>query len=83
MLKFLIISVLLIYVVARFAGFFFRLTRWLTGKPLADELRRQPPPQPRRPEGTLTVIVPDEVARKQQQRINNNPDDYVDFEEVK
>ncbi len=83
MLKFIIISLLLIYLVARFAGFFFRVVYWLFGKPQARKFERnqQQPPQQYQTwqQNGMKIFMPKHKRKQHPAR----EEDYVNYEEVK
>jgi len=83
MLKLLIILTLSIYLIARFAGFFFRLAYWLMGKPNPHQVNREE----RRPNSVyesfsqngLKIFIPKSKRKKGR----NEEEEFVDYEEVK
>jgi flagellar basal body-associated protein FliL len=82
MIKFLLILFIIIFIVARFAGYFFRLMFWLLGKKIEKEVRKQQSyayaSQTPRPEGEIYI-----KKNPLSSRHNDNEGEFVDFEEVK
>lgn len=81
MLKFLIISLLSIYIFARFAGFFFRMIYWLSGKEYPPTFQpkkeKQTDYQTRKWKG-MDMFIPKKKSKK-----DFEEGEFVDFEEVK
>ena len=84
MFKFLIITFVLIYVIARFAGYFFRLVFWLMGKRMEKEMKNQHKNEYKNPhdstskEGDINIIHGN--SSKKGKKFTAG--DYVDFEEI-
>ncbi len=78
MLKFFIITFILIYIVARFAGFFMRIAFAFFGK---DDHRRTfygTAPKNQKKEGDVTILIPEEKVNS----TRTIQGEYVDFEEI-
>ncbi len=86
MFKFILVTLLILFVLSRIVGFLFRtLFRTYGMRVMQEQQRRQqqPPQQkPRRNEGVIDI---DFVPADQPKRPQNKPKsgDYVDYEEVK
>ena len=84
MLKYLIITFLIIYLLSRVGGFLFRSIFWMLGMRAMDkQMRQQQQQQPRRREGDIHV---DYTAQKNNSRNRSSKSgDYIDidYEEVK
>lgn len=87
MLKFILISLLVIFVLSRIGGFLFRTLFWMLGMRMVEKQMRQQPSQrqqpPRRPEGDIVI---DHAAQDSNgRRSKNSPKDgdYIDYEEIK
>ncbi len=87
MLKFILVTLLILFVLSRVVGFLFRtLFRTYGMRVMQEQQRRQQqPPQPKPPRRAEGVIDIDFVPADQPQRPQNKPKsgDYVDYEEVK
>jgi len=94
LLKFILITFLIIFVLSRISGFLFRTLFWILGKRVENkrvekQMRAQQsyqPPHyrhnPRRSEGE--IIIEPEPAKKDGPNRNTPKDgEYVDYEEVK
>lgn len=86
MLKFILVTLLVLFVLSRIVGFLFRtLFRTYGMRVMQEQQMRQQqkrPSPPRRPEGVIDI---DFVPEDQVKRPKNKPKsgDYVDYEEVK
>jgi hypothetical protein len=87
MLKFLIITFLVIFVLVRLGGFLFRTLFWMLGARAGDRnMYKQPSagqrPQQRTSTGEINI---DYIPEKEEQskKAGFNGGEYVDFEEVK
>lgn len=97
MLKFIIISVLFIYVVYKASDFILRMVDSVTGgrrmksnqrnRNFGPEYRRQQQQrQPRRPEGDINIdYIPEDEKKKENTRSSEDykGGEYVDYEELK
>ena len=95
MLKFIIISVLFIYVVYKASDFILRMIDSVTGggrrmndpkrrgRNFGPEHRRQQQSQRRQPDGKVNVDYVPEDQKKQRPSQGFKGGDYVDYEEVK
>ncbi|MDW7695268.1 hypothetical protein R9C00_28235 [Flammeovirgaceae bacterium SG7u.111] len=79
MIKFLLILILVIYLVSRFAGYIFRVIYWLTGQTPPHQRKAQSASSATQTKNGIQVIIP----QKEQKRGEFKGGDYVDFEEVK
>jgi hypothetical protein len=79
MLKFIIISLIIIYIFARFAGFFFRIIFWIMGKSIQKkyEANAQKSNYKIHHFDNMKVIVPDKRQK------NADEEGFVQYEEVK
>ncbi|GAB4331958.1 MAG: hypothetical protein OHK0038_07220 [Flammeovirgaceae bacterium] len=79
MLKFIIISLIIIYIFARFAGFFFRIIFWLLGKSIQKKYTttNQNPTYKIHQFDDLKVIIPDKRQK------NTDEEGFTQYEEVK
>ncbi|MEN7549724.1 DUF4834 family protein [Rapidithrix thailandica] len=84
LIKFLIIAIVIIYIISRFAGYFLRVAYWFMGKQIQKEVKKE---QERRQgkrswsQGDLKITVSNKNEKKQRKSYNGG--EYVDFEEVK
>ncbi|MBX2842415.1 MAG: DUF4834 family protein [Flammeovirgaceae bacterium] len=78
--KFLIISILIIYIVARFWGFIYRVAGWFSGK---DEHQQEFNRQRRKQKFHTKQENGMEIHIPNKKRGTFDKGDYVDFEEVK
>lgn len=81
MLKFFIILFILIYVFARFSGFFIRAAFVLFGQEERKKTfyRNQDANYKQKHEGDVTILIPEKKSKSSEE----NEGEYVDFEEVK
>jgi hypothetical protein len=79
MLKFIIISLIIIYVFARFAGFFFRIIFWMMGKSIQKkyETNAQKSNYKIHHIDNMKIIIPDKRQK------NADEEGFVSYEEVK
>lgn len=86
LLKFLLITFLVIFILSRFFGFIFRTMFWLLGMRAGQRQTYRQPQQQARPtqqrEGEVTI---DYVPKPETQKHKNgfNDGEYVNYEEVK
>lgn len=80
MIKFLIISILVIFVFARISGFIFKLFYWLSGAPQPDQRfnKKQDEEYQTKSWHGMNIRIP---KKKNKNRFDDG--DYVDYEEVK
>ena len=81
MLKLIIILLLVIYLVARFAGFFFRVAYWLMGKPNPHTFQKDQKPTAYESftQNGLKIFIP----KSKKGKGKTDKEEFVDYEEVK
>ncbi|MCS7005886.1 MAG: hypothetical protein NZM38_11250 [Cytophagales bacterium] len=79
MIKFLIIAFIVIFIIARFAGYFLRFALVFLGKQIAKELHKQHQSYHNTPDGKITI----QYTHKKRPLHNRNEEEYIDFQEVK
>lgn len=82
MLKFIIITLCVLFLLRILGRFFIVRTFNSLNKKMQDEMNRQRGASRTMPEGSIT-IDPGVTKQQNQQKRKNDNDDYVDFEEVK
>ncbi len=83
MLKFIIITFLIIFVLSRIGGFLFRSLFWILGARVVEkQMRQQQRQQPRRNEGEVNIDSNTQAANRRG-KFSPRGGDYIDYEEIK